>query len=701
MIFEHTPADTLSQQQQQLLADLESYPISLKGNDGSDIIVDTNDIHTNFVTDVVIESNKPYWFTPDYWDKLRERLVEYQDEINKLLAAHQEANRDHENIERESENEIGGYWNAGRDYQRILRNIQSIINAIDNGSLQSPLTNKYLLGFYRPKDKTIHLYLDNITNYANACSINPDHVLGYVYLHEAFHAFFHRLAKGNSEHYIREIEEPMAECGMLCYLKNAFEQSKRPDFQDIYNIAVKDVKAKQQGHLAAYGFGLYLHKNNEKPDVLKILGEYAQKSNMIDHHSFNVIRYTVELMQSYPAPSPMAHEGERMLFDLLVHQILNVGQRQALSFVHLYEQMKTNLKKSLLEQWQPKGTKFDSNYQTQLEDIIEKTVSDNILVENMSPWQSATPIYKGGTNYTNIIESCMLKFLPYKHQVNCWNALLSQGSPYKSMVVTTGTGSGKTESFMVPLITELARLNRPGSLKAIFLYPLNALMEDQKSKLDELIEKSGGDLTFAVYNGSSPSWEPQREKVDRTLIHEVVYREEIRGTHHWDATQGTCENGGRVPDIILTNPTMLEYMLLRKSDETIINSSQNCLSWIVIDETHTYNGAGADELAMLIRRVLKAFGITNPNNVHFATSSATVGNSNADLLKFISGITGQDKHQICIIKGHRSVPDFSLAVTTNRGDKHTLLAKIENNDFIYLKDLIPYKNSLLSTKKSK
>lgn len=705
MFFAHNPANTLSQQQQQLLADLERFPISLIGNDDNEIRVDLNDIHTNFVTDVVIERNSSYWFTPDYWDKLRERLVEYQDGIKKLLAAHPDANRDHENIEGEPENEIGGHWDAGRDYRELLDKIKSVIDAIDNRSLQIPLNNELILGFYRPNDKTIHLYLDNITELANACSINSDYVLAYVYIHEAFHAFNHKISidGGNGSNYIREIEEPMVECGMLCYLKNAFEQSNRPDFQDIYKAAVADVRAKQRGHLAAYGFGLYLHESvtkdkddNEISYAPKILGEYAQKSYLIDPLSYNVIRYRIELMEDYPAPSPMNHEGERMLFDLLVRQILNVGQRQALSFIHLYEQMKTDLKKSLLEQWQPKGTMFDPNYQAQLEDIIEKTVSDNILVENMSPWQGATPIYKGGTDYTKIINSNMLEFLPYEHQVNCWDALLPQSSPYKSMVVTTGTGSGKTESFMVPLITELARLNQPGSLKAIFLYPLNALMEDQKSKLNELIERSGADLTFAVYNGSSPSWDPQHENVDRPLLHEVIYREEIRGTHHWDATNNACEaGGGRVPDIILTNPTMLEYMLLRKSDEDIINSSQGCLSWIVIDETHTYNGAGADELAMLIRRVIKAFGITSPNDVHFATSSATVGNSNKNLLDFISGITGQDKHRICIIKGHRSVPDFSLAVTTNKNDKYTLLAKIGNNDYVYLNDLIPYKNSVI------
>lgn len=666
MPINYTPANALSQDQQQLLIDLESYPLSLIGNEGNDINVNISSIPTS----IVFENGNVQLYTDDYWTSLRNRLNYYHNEIQNLS-----------NV----------LDNANEDYDNVLAKICTVLQALDNRTIQVALQNEPLLGSYCSEDNTIHLYLNNITIYAQSHNYNLDEVLAYVCIREIFHAFFNSQAGSNGRNVIREIEEPMAVCGMLCYLKNASSQNS--NLNRIYQAALADVKSKQNGHTAAVGFGLYLH---QIPDTLRILGEYAQKSQMIDPLSFNVIRYSVELMQDYPTPSPMDHERERILFDLLVHQILNVGQRQALSFVHLYEQMKRDLKKSLLEQWQPKGTKFDPNYQTQLDDIIEKTVSDNILVENMSPWQSAKPIYEGGTDYTKIITSTMLKFLPYEHQVKCWDALLSPGTTNKSMVVTTGTGSGKTESFMVPLITDLARLNQPGSLKAIFLYPLNALMEDQKSKLNDLIERSGGNLTFAVYNGSSPSWEPQHEKTDRTLLHEVVYREEIRGTHHWDANNGSCVlGGGRVPDIILTNPTMLEYMLLRKSDETIIKNSQNKLSWIVIDETHTYNGAGADELAMLIRRVLKAFGITDPNNVHFATSSATVGDSDNDLLRFISGITGQDNSYIKIIKGHRSTPDFSLATIDNRTDKYGLLAQLKQNDYVYLQNLIPYKDDVI------
>ena len=685
MLIDHTPANALSQQQQQLLINLEKYPISLIGNEGNDIIANVNDIRANYVTNIIIENDNVHQYSDGYWTDLRNRLNNYLHELQELSNA---------------------LDNVNEDYEVVLAKIASVLQALDNGTLQGTLRNELLLGYYCSEDMTIHLYLNNITSYAQSHQYNSDDVLAFVYIREMFHAFYHSQAGDNSRNYIREIEEPMAICGMLYYLKNASSQNN--DLDRIYQTALADVRAMQNGHSAAIGFGLYLHESvifkNDKeiPYAPKILGEYAQKSQLIDPLSFNVIRYAVELIKGYPEQSNMPHEGERILFDLLAHQILNVGQRQALSFVHLYEQMKNYLKKSLLEQWQPKGTMFDPNYQAQLEDIIEKTVSDNILVENMSPWQSAKPIYEGGTDYTQIIKREMLKFLPYEHQVKCWDALRSPGSTYKSMVVTTGTGSGKTESFMVPLITELAELDQPGSLKAIFLYPLNALMEDQKSKLNELIEKSGGNLTFAVYNGSSPSWDPRHEIVDRPLLHEVVYREEIRGTQHWNATQGTCENGGRVPDIILTNPTMLEYMLLRKSDETIINSSQGCLSWIVIDETHTYNGAGADELAMLIRRVLKAFGVTNPNDVHFATSSATVGDSDVDLLRFISGITGQNdtlppnNTLIKIIKGRRSTPDFSLTPINNRTDKYNLLAQLRQNDYVYLHDLIPYKDNVLA-----
>ena len=103
------------------------------------------------------------------------------------------------------------------------------------------------------------------------------------------------------------------------------------------------------------------------------------------------------------------------------------------------------------------------------------------------------------------------KYLPYEHQYISWqvlrNGYIAEGEKnlVKSIVVTTGTGSGKTECFMLPLVADLIdrwQKNPQNGVKAIFLYPLNALMEDQKIRLQKLLD--GTDLHFAVYNGNLP-----------------------------------------------------------------------------------------------------------------------------------------------------------------------------------------------------
>lgn len=650
---------------------------------------------------IEIEETCPTDLVPNILEELKSRLGNYVkiiDEYKNVLISSQEGkSRDEE-------------YNPYLEYERLRWKLDETLSKISsNNDIASSIYTDCIcplitFGMYTPRDNKIHLFVGTIRNYANQHDLNPAHLLATVYIHECFHAYVNRMAKMGGKHYVREIEEPMAECYMLCYFKDKFDKTQNTVFSDIYQLACKTVKGKQHGLTAAYGFGYYIHDfTSNDPKFLKeklkqqrpidICIEYAHKAKLIDHSSINVIRYCLELMLDYPAASTVPQEGEKGLFGLLVNQILNIGQKQELSFVDLYTKTKAELKSALLEKWQPKNAKFDSSYQGQIEGIIEETVSENILVENMSPWQSATPVYKSGIDYTQLIDQRLLSFLPYEHQVKCWNALRANGTTYKSMVVTTGTGSGKTESFMVPLISDLANSNATG-LKAIFLYPLNALMEDQKKKLNDMIESSGSNLTFAVYNGSSPymGTEPFGAGEDRGRFkHELVYREEIRGEASWDSVNACWQSNGVVPDIILTNPTMLEYMLLRRSDKAIIDRSQQQLSWIVIDETHSYNGAGAAELGMLIRRVLKAFD-RNADDIHFATSSATVGDSDQELLTFISNITGQDCQKIKIIKGHRSLPDFSLATTPNNS-KTTLLAQLANNDYVYLKGLIPYEST--------
>ena len=103
---------------------------------------------------------------------------------------------------------------------------------------------------------------------------------------------------------------------------------------------------------------------------------------------------------------------------------------------------------------------------------------------------------------------------------------------------------------------------------------------------------------------------------------------------------------------------MLEYILLRGSDANLIVAGRNSLRWIAIDETHSYTGAGAAELAMLLRRVLLAFKV-DAQDIRFATSSATFGNGEdkekdeRELKEFIAGITGINADQVEAVGGSR------------------------------------------------
>ena len=357
-----------------------------------------------------------------------------------------------------------------------------------------------------------------------------------------------------------------------------------------------------------------------------------------------------------------------------------------MDFLTLYKSTKEQIKSAILGIWKETSPQMIIQYGPQLESMIDKCISDNIVVENMAHWQSSA-----NDNWKSIVNPLIwrrykkdgsgdieaIPFRPYKHQSDCWEALLTKG---KSIVVTSGTGSGKTECFMVPLIHELTKNTdgrRNEAVEAIFLYPLNALMEDQKERLNNYITFSEKDLKFAVYNGNTPENTSSPNYEEPEYKKEIGSRDEIRNEK---------------PNILLTNPSMLEYMLLRENDKELFS---NDLKWIVIDETHTFKGSSGAELAMLIRRILNACG-KKPHEIKFATSSATIGNEPGaeDALKeFISNITGQEKDQIEVIGGKRSTPS-----TTDAGIKDLL----EKNDYILLKDLIKpgdieYKLEVLNT----
>ena len=365
-----------------------------------------------------------------------------------------------------------------------------------------------------------------------------------------------------------------------------------------------------------------------------------------------------------------------------------------MDFVKLYKDNQEAVKKALMAMWcsDDHHSPTQKLYIDQIADLIDKelfTSADFMpLVQCMDRYES---INHNDLQKVNDLVGGLWKksFDPYKHQAESWKELANG----KSIVVTTGTGSGKTECFMLPLVSDLKKQNQFGKIQAIFLYPLNALMEDQKDRLQELL--NGTQLRFAVYNGNLPNDNGSfiaKPELRRQLQLQIA--EEKRKYPSIVPTREEMWNNP--PEIILTNPTMLEYMLLRNKDQHMF--TKDSLRWIVIDEAHTYTGAGAAELAMLIRRVLDAFDIQDANTIRFATSSATIGNAsstaqkNASIVKFIKDITGSSN--VVAIDGDRKYK----VLPTDSPELQRCRSLLNINDYVRLDELFPNSGETIEQK---
>ena len=243
---------------------------------------------------------------------------------------------------------------------------------------------------------------------------------------------------------------------------------------------------------------------------------------------------------------------------------------------------------------------------------------------------------------------------PYRHQLEAWE-ILSKPTP-QSVVVASGTGSGKTECFMVPILDRLVRLKEEKSselvgVRALFLYPLNALINSQRDRLRAWTHTFGSDIRFCLYNGNTLEDLP-RGKL-REHPNEVMDRKTLR----------ECP-----APILVTNATMLEYMLVRTVDKPILDQSQGKLEWIVLDEAHSYVGSQAAEVALLLRRVLAAFGVS-PENVRFIATSATIGDPKGEagkgLRRFLAELAGVGEDRVHVVAGERLVPGLKAATANN------------------------------------
>ena len=231
---------------------------------------------------------------------------------------------------------------------------------------------------------------------------------------------------------------------------------------------------------------------------------------------------------------------------------------------------------------------------------------------------------------------------PFQHQLECWRHLL--GDVPQSVLVTSGTGSGKTECFLVPILEDLVR-ERAGrqaitGVRALFLYPLNALINSQRDRLRAWCDGLGTDIRFCLYNGETPESVPAHEQAQAGA--QLLSRRSLRE---------------RPAPVLVTNSTMLEYMLVRREDQPILEQSRGKLRWIVLDEAHTYIGSQAAEMALLLRRVLHRFEV-DPSQVRFIATSATIGDEDAKepLQRFLADVSGAPSDRVHVVTGKRFVP---------------------------------------------
>jgi len=242
---------------------------------------------------------------------------------------------------------------------------------------------------------------------------------------------------------------------------------------------------------------------------------------------------------------------------------------------------------------------------------------------------------------------------PYAHQLSAWRAALDHK---QSVLVTAGTGAGKTECFLIPILQDcLAQSRRGAGIRAILIYPLNALIESQRERLSAWVNGLGGKVRFALLNGDTP--ETEREAKIKSDKFELRSREAIRKSP---------------PEILVTNITMLEYLLLRGADQSILQASQGALRWVVLDEAHSYAGSQAAEMALLLRRVRAGFGVS-AEDVRLIATSATIGGeerTGEKLAAFAGALAGQDVARVAVIEGRERRPDLppeGLARPIHRG----------------------------------
>ena len=312
-----------------------------------------------------------------------------------------------------------------------------------------------------------------------------------------------------------------------------------------------------------------------------------------------------------------------------------------------------------------------------LQQLFERQLDKENLFKG--PYININLPFKRGKNVYDLVKEGVLckSFLDlnnidferslYLHQEEAIKKVMNN----KNVVVTTGTGSGKTECFMFPILNQILKEIENGNdqdgIRAIFLYPMNALVNDQINRIREIL-KNIPEIRFGFFTGETPETIPnnfrdkQRANGEIILDNELISRNEIRK---------------HPPHLLFTNYSMLEHLLIRPYDYSIFKP-EKLTNWkyVVLDEAHTYNGALGIEISYLLRRLT---GLS-PKKPNFILTSATLGiqgKSEDDIVKFAQNLTSSQFNKEDII--------FSQRILLNR---EKVKFEVRDEDYIFLKSCL-------------
>lgn len=318
----------------------------------------------------------------------------------------------------------------------------------------------------------------------------------------------------------------------------------------------------------------------------------------------------------------------------------------------------------------------------------------------------------------------------YEHQFDAWN----ESRRGQAVVVTSGTGSGKTECYLLPVFAYLAEEaarwnpsgafdnrrfwwnskgnrvpqrhfeNRPAALRALMLYPLNALIEDQLGRIRRACDTEqirgwlgqrqlGARIWFGRYTSITPvsglesnpnkrkelrrrmrqmekDWERGKVSARQRGDEEILsYFQDPEGSEMWSR----WDMQDHPPDILITNYSMLNIMLMRSVEGAIFNQTRDWLAHdrernvfhLVVDELHTYRGTPGTEVGYLLRAFLDRIGLSPDSpQLRIISTSASVENDEKSL-RYLEQFFGRNPDTFTIIPGRKKEfpsPTRGLAV---------------------------------------